>query len=101
MTFQACLEREEDVLLWRWTGTLTAADGPILKIQVHECAPQSDEAVVVDCSQLNEIDTSGLGVLLDLLRERTQGGGDIILACVSMHLAEKSSIGIEIHIVLQ
>jgi len=56
-------------------GDLDLAGAPRLRQQVHRVAPGGEPRLIVDLSEVDFVDSTGLGVLIGVLkRVRTQGG---------------------------
>ncbi|MEB3272523.1 MAG: STAS domain-containing protein [Prochlorothrix sp.] len=49
-------------------GTLDAHNGKQLQRQVHSALQQNVKAILIDCEQLDFVDSSGLGVLVRILK---------------------------------
>ena len=72
-------EEENNTLKVEVDGRLVAAVAPALREEV--LAKMSDGTnVLFDLSQMNHIDSSGLGVLVQILQKAKAGGGKMILA---------------------
>jgi anti-sigma B factor antagonist len=64
--------------LW---GTLDATTAPTLRNFKSAAAPA--DPVVINMSDVDFLDSSGLGALVGLTREKREQGGEVTLACMN------------------
>ena len=66
-------------------GSLNAAGVDSFREQMQKwmAANESVPQLVLDASEMDYIDSAGLGVLIALLKRATERGGDIRIACLS------------------
>lgn len=75
------ITEEENVLKVEIDGRLVAAVAPALREEV--LAKMSDGVnVLLDLSRMVHIDSSGLGVLVQILQKAKSGGGKMIIAAL-------------------
>ncbi|MGQ9631826.1 MAG: STAS domain-containing protein [bacterium] len=77
------IDREDrgDVVVVRVVGTLDLYESDRFKdLMDHLIDDEGCGKVVMDCSSMNYIDSSGLGILVDSLRKIRANGGDLRLA---------------------
>jgi anti-sigma B factor antagonist len=63
--------------LLRIEGTLDAATAPDLRPTLDQIVAEGKQAVVVDLSMLELIDSSGVGVIVSLYKRLKANGGDV------------------------
>jgi anti-anti-sigma factor len=63
------VEERGDVVVARMTGELDIATAPGMGDRIHDAVPTSARALVVDCSGLDFIDSSGIAMLFGLARK--------------------------------
>lgn len=71
---------EEGVTILEWEGPLGVDNHAGFKDAVHALLDAKQSLFIFDLSQVNFIDSTGLGVMTALLRRSKQLGGDFILA---------------------
>jgi anti-sigma B factor antagonist len=64
----------------RLEGSCDLATAPQLRQTLHELTPPGVEDVVLDVSDLEFIDSTGLGVVLGAMRRLREGGGSLSIA---------------------
>ncbi|OAN39030.1 STAS domain-containing protein [Microbacterium sp. H83] len=64
-------------------GRLTAIGAPALRSAVNELIAAGDTHVVIDMTDLQFVDSSGLGALVGGLKSARVAGGDLRIAAVS------------------
>jgi anti-anti-sigma factor len=62
------IEQRGDVVVARVTGELDISGAPSMGESIHQAVPTSARALVVDCSELDFIDSSGIAMLFGLAR---------------------------------
>jgi anti-anti-sigma factor len=62
------IEERGDVVVARMTGELDIAGAGDIGERIHEAVPTSARALVVDCTGLDFIDSSGIAMLFGLAR---------------------------------
>ena len=69
----------------RLSGPLNAASADSFREQMHRwmAANGAVRQIVLDASEMDYVDSAGLGVLIALLKRATERGGDIRIACLS------------------
>jgi len=75
-----------DVTLIEIGGQLIVGNRQLLKEQVFEQLERGDRKFIVDFSNTDYIDSSGLGVLVTLSKKIREQGGEISLASLSKDL---------------
>jgi len=77
-------ESEEigDVAVLKWSGSLDAASVPEFKKKVYEIVEKGASKFVLDASQIDFVDSIGLGVIISLLRRLRQKKGDFKVSCL-------------------
>ena len=75
-----------DVTLIEIGGQLIVGNRQLLKEQVLEQLERGDRKFIVDFSNTDYIDSSGLGVLVTLSKKIREQGGEISLASLSKDL---------------
>jgi anti-sigma B factor antagonist len=68
-------------------GRLTMVTAPELRAAVAEAVEARRVRIVVDLSDCDFIDSSGLGAIIGGLKEARQAGGDLRIACVGSQVA--------------
>ena len=71
----------------RTRGRLDLVAAPALKALITETVHEVGATVVVDLSETEFMDSSGLGALIAGLRSARQAGGDLRIACVAPQVA--------------
>ncbi len=75
-------KEQNDALIITIDGRMDGENPALLKRRVHLWLKYNSN-LIIDCSQLSYIDSSGLGAFLSCLREAVKGGGDLRLAAVA------------------
>jgi len=73
---------QNDILIITLDGRMDGEDPSQFKRSVHLWLKYNSK-LILDCSQLSYLDSSGLGALLSCLREAVKKGGDLRLAAVT------------------
>jgi len=68
-------ERNGTVQLFRLTGNLDVATSPTLRAALMEAAEHEDHSIVVDLTQLEFLDSTGLGALIGAHRRASERKG--------------------------
>ncbi len=63
------------------SGTLDASTAPTLRNFKYATAPGNP--IVINMSDLDFLDSSGLGAIVGMAREKRDQGGDVLLACLN------------------
>ncbi|MBT2475000.1 STAS domain-containing protein [Microbacterium sp. ISL-103] len=64
------------------SGRLTATGAPLLRKAVNDLVAAGDSKIVIDMTQLQFVDSSGLGALVGGLKSARVAGGDLRIAAV-------------------
>ncbi|WP_022882173.1 STAS domain-containing protein [Gryllotalpicola ginsengisoli] len=75
-------ERGDSVAIVRGTGRLNMVTGPELRDVVSRVVASGRNRVVADLSQIELMDSSGLGALIGCLKTARENGGDLRIAGV-------------------
>jgi anti-sigma B factor antagonist len=70
-------ERDGKVQIFRLTGSLDVATSPTLRAALMEAAEREGHALVVDLTQLEFIDSTGLGALIGAHRRASERKGSL------------------------
>ena len=73
------VERDGGLLTVSVDGRFTACSAPAVRDGVLSGMVDGD-SVLFDLSRMTHIDSSGLGVLVQILQKARHGGGDVVLA---------------------
>jgi anti-sigma B factor antagonist len=65
--------------VYRLTGSLDVATSPVLKTTLVSAAGQAKRDVIVDLTQLEFLDSTGLGALMGAHRRAIEKGGRVVL----------------------
>jgi anti-anti-sigma factor len=65
---QVAIEREDEVVIARVTGELDVAGAPHMRERIADSVPTTARGLVVDFSELEFIDSSGVAMLFALAR---------------------------------
>ncbi|HET9138833.1 STAS domain-containing protein [Actinophytocola sp.] len=77
----------DDAAVIRPQGRLTMVTAPQLRSLVLHAVEEQRVRVVVDLSQTEFMDSSGLGALIAGLKATRQAGGDLRIACMGPQVA--------------
>jgi anti-sigma B factor antagonist len=69
--------RDGTVQLFRLSGSLDVATSPTLRAALLDAAEREDHAIVVDLSQLEFLDSTGLGALIGAHRRAAERKGSL------------------------
>lgn len=72
-------EHDGDAIIYRLQGTLDLATSPSLKAALIEAADEGKHDILVDLSQLEFLDSTGLGALIGAHRRAIEHGGCVRL----------------------
>lgn len=72
-------ERGGDAIVYRLRGSLDIATAPSLRAALLEAADNGKHDIIVDCSQLEFLDSTGLGALIGAHRRALEHGGHVRL----------------------
>jgi len=72
---------QNGVLVITIDGRIDGENPSVFKMRVHKWLKYNSN-LIIDCSQLSYIDSSGLGALLSCLRQAVKNGGDLRLAAI-------------------
>lgn len=75
MTFST--EKEGNILVARLVGRLDTAAAAAITPNIQALAEQADKHIVLDCSELEYISSSGLRLFLTLRKESAAKGGKL------------------------
>jgi anti-sigma B factor antagonist len=64
------------------TGRLTATGAPLLRAAVSDLVDAGQPRIVIDMSDVQFVDSSGLGALVGALKSARVAGGDLRIAAV-------------------
>jgi len=67
---------QNGVLVITIDGRIDGENPSVFKMRVHKWLKYNSN-LIIDCSQLSYIDSSGLGALLSCLRQAVKNGGDL------------------------
>lgn len=78
------LEKNKNIEEKRWDATLEGEvdvyNAPDLKMWMHSMLEEDDWSISLDCSGLTYIDSTGLGVLISVLKRVKRNGGTFYLS---------------------
>jgi anti-sigma B factor antagonist len=74
---------EPDIAVVRGSGKLNMVAAPQLRDTVRQSIDQGRARIVVDLSEIEFMDSSGLGALVGCLKSARQAGGDLRIAAPS------------------
>jgi anti-anti-sigma factor len=72
-------EHDGDAIVYRLGGSLDLATSPSLRAALMEAADDGKHDIIVDCSHLEFLDSSGLGALIGAHRRALEHGGRVRL----------------------
>lgn len=72
-------ERNGEAMVYRLRGSLDLATAPSLRAALLEAADEGTHEIVVDLSQLEFLDSTGLGALIGAHRRALENGGRVRL----------------------
>lgn len=68
------------IAVLKLVGKLNMVSAPHLREEVHSCVTAGNSRVAVDLKDVDFIDSSGLGALINGLKATRQAGGDLRIA---------------------
>lgn len=74
-------KNSNDIFIITLQGTLDASTAPRLK--QFQSASAAANPIVINLSEVDFLDSSGLGTLVGIAREKREQGGDVLLACMN------------------
>jgi len=72
-------EHGGNAIIYRLRGSLDIATAPSLRAALLEAADDGKHDIIVDCSQLEFLDSTGLGALIGAHRRALEHGGNVRL----------------------
>ena len=72
----------KDVKVFLIKGHLTAGTCKIFSSELDKYIDESTRKVILDCSELDYIDSTGLGVMVKFYKNVTANGGNYVLAAL-------------------
>ena len=81
MELKITIERAQDVCVVSVAGEIDVYTSPSLKMALVDAADDGCDVLVVDMEGVDFIDSSGLGVLVGVLRRVKEVGGHMRLVC--------------------
>ncbi|MFN2449223.1 MAG: STAS domain-containing protein [Candidatus Baltobacteraceae bacterium] len=79
LSVEITTEHDGDAIVYRLGGTLDLATAPSLRAALLEAADDGKHDIIVDCSQLEFLDSTGLGALIGAHRRALENGGRVRL----------------------
>lgn len=73
-----------DLLIIKITGEIDIVNASELRSEIEEA--ESAHNVCVDCSKLDYIDSTGIGVMISVLKQVPQNGGVVKLCALKPHI---------------
>lgn len=73
----------DGVAVLKLEGKLNMVSAPHLREEVHSCVTAGNNHVAIDLNDVDFMDSSGLGALINGLKATRQAGGDLRIACPS------------------
>jgi anti-sigma B factor antagonist len=80
MLFDVGVSRRDGWTVLAVVGELDVASAPRLRQEVHRVAVDPEPAIVLDLSGVDFLDSTGLGVIVGILKRVRTQGGDLRLA---------------------
>ena len=71
------IREKENVQIFRLTGLLDAFSEPTFRRVLGDCIDSGPKNVILDLAQIDFIDSSGLGALVQLVKQAQTGGGSL------------------------
>ncbi len=72
-------EHDGDAIVYRLSGSLDMATAPSLRAALVEAADEGKHDIIVDCSHLEFLDSTGLGSLIGAHKRALEHGGRVRL----------------------
>lgn len=73
-------------------GEVDIYDAPEMKSQLHKCIDQTPADLILDCAQLSYIDSTGMGVLISVLKHIKDIGKQMRIIHLSPYIYKIFSI---------
>jgi anti-sigma B factor antagonist len=74
---------EGDAAVVALTGEVTVFSSPVLRERLGQVMADKPSRIVLDLSQVQYVDSSGVATFVEALRQMRSRDGDLVLACVS------------------
>lgn len=80
------IKREAEKILIKLAGEADVYASPEMKEELYKLLEEKPKSIVIDCSELNYIDSTGLSILIGLLKRQKEHGGDVQLLSLQPHV---------------
>ena len=77
------ISRETNTILVRFSGRLDTPGAQEINPQMNALAEEADKTIILDCTDLTYISSSGLRIFLTLRKAAADRGGKIIIRNIS------------------
>ncbi|GIP40035.1 hypothetical protein J31TS4_33150 [Paenibacillus sp. J31TS4] len=74
-TFQVHYQETKDRMIFSLSGELDLAVAPYLRSSLEAALPRKEKTLVLDLGQLKYIDSTGMGILISILKYRAEVDG--------------------------
>ena len=88
MLFDASYDEKSDKWNVQLYGEVDIYNADSLKSELHALIDERQADIVLDCTNLNYIDSTGLGVLVSALKKIREADKQISIVCLKPHIAK-------------
>lgn len=92
LTIDIKTEKQGDALIYTLSGSFDVATSPSVRAALIEAASEGNHEIVVDLTQLEFMDSTGLGALIGAHRRASENGGVVRLVVAAGTIARLLNI---------